>query len=89
LVPVDPSATSVCVVLSVIAISAGGSADFHIQWSLDNIVWAESSPPDKFDTITAPTAVVQQFNVKGKYWRAVCNLAGPTPSVTGSANSYS
>jgi hypothetical protein len=80
----------VSIVLNVTAMSgAGAAAAFRIQWSLDGGTWAEASPPDAFAPITAPTCVVQRFTAKAKYWRAVCDLTGTSPSFTGSANSYS
>lgn len=80
----------VSVMLNVTAVSgAQASATFRLQWSLDGGVWAEASPPDQFDPITAPAAIVKRFAAKGKYWRAVCVLTGTDPSFTGTANSYS
>lgn len=80
----------VAIILNVTAMSgAGASAAFRIQWSLDGSTWAEASPADAFAPITAPTCVVQRFTAKAKYWRAVCDLSGASPSFTGSANSYS
>lgn len=80
----------VSIILNVSAMSgAGASAVFRIQWSLDGSTWAEASPSDAFAPITAPTCVVQRFAAKAKYWRAVCDLSGTSPSFTGSANCYS
>lgn len=67
----------------------GASAAFRIQWSMDGATWCEASPPDAFDPITAPGAVIKRFDAKAGYWRAVCDLTGTTPSFTGTANSYS
>ena len=85
---VPTTADWVSVILSVTAISgAGASASFRLQWSVDGATWAEAG--DVFDPITAPCTVVKRFPTKAPYWRAVCDLAGTTPSFTGSANSYS
>jgi hypothetical protein len=80
----------IAVVLNVTDVQGtGAAAVFHIQWSLDGAVWADSEPRDQFDPITAPTAVCKRFDVKAKYWRACVDITGTNPSFTGSANAYS
>lgn len=80
----------VSVLLNVTAVSGDSvTAVFRIQWSMDGGTWAEASPPDSFAPLTAPGAVVQRFDAKAPYWRAVCDLTGTDPSFTGTANSYS
>lgn len=85
-----PNGDFLSIVLNVISMSGDGvSLNFRVQWSLDGAIWAEASPPDAFAPITTPGAVIQRFTAKGQYWRAVCELAGTTPSFTGSVNCYS
>lgn len=84
------SADWVSIALNVTAISGtSASAAFRIQWSMDGATWADPSPLDSFDPITAPCTTIRRFEAKAPYWRAMCDLTGTTPSITGSANSYS
>lgn len=86
---VTATADWVSIVLDVNTISGDqAAATFRLQWSLDGATWAEAVN-DTFEPITAPCTVVKRFDVKAPYWRAVCDLAGTTPSFTGSANCYS
>lgn len=84
---VPATADWVSVVLAVSSITDGAAAAFRLQWSLDGGTWAEAG--DTFDPITQPGVVVKRFSTKAPYWRAVCDLTGTSPSVTGSANCYS
>jgi hypothetical protein len=88
--PAPATTDWVGVVLEVTAVSgAGACAQFSLQWSMDGGVWADAIPADTFVPITAPTVIVQRFEAKAAYYRAVCQLTGTDPSFTGTANSYS
>jgi hypothetical protein len=87
---IPSTADWVSVILAVSAISGDqAAATFRIQWSVDGGTWAEAVPADTFAPITAPSCIVQRFEAKAPYWRAVCDLTGTNPSFTGSANCYS
>jgi len=62
------------------------SAEFRLQWSFDNITWADSNPRDIIGTATAPVSVIQRFAVKAPYWRLVVVVSGTTPAFTCTAN---
>jgi len=84
------TASWVAVALNVTAMTGTSpAAAFRLQWSMDGATWCEASPPDAFDPITTPGAVIKRFDAKAGYWRAVCELTGTNTTVTGSANSYS
>lgn len=62
------------------------SATFRLQWSYDNIYWAESNPADVIGTATAPVNVIQRFAVKAPYWRLAVVVSGTNPVFTCTAN---
>ena len=62
------------------------SVEFRLQWSYDNVNWAESNPRDVIGTATSPVNVIQRFTVKAPYWRLVAEVAGTTPAFTCTAN---
>ena len=65
------------------------SAEFRLQWSFDNITWADSNPRDVIGTATAPVSVIQRFAVKAPYWRLVVVVSGTSPVFTCTANALS
>lgn len=62
------------------------SAAFRLQWSYDNIYWAEANPADTIGTATAPVNIIQRFPVKAPYWRLAVVVAGTNPVFTCTAN---
>lgn len=62
------------------------SAAFRIQWSYDNIYWAEANPADNLGTATGPVNVIQRFAVKAPYWRLAVTVSGTNPVFTCTAN---
>lgn len=62
------------------------TAEFRLQWSFDNVVWADSVPRDVIGTATQPVSVIQRFAVKAPYWRLVVVVGGVNPSFTCTAN---
>jgi hypothetical protein len=73
-----------------IAISAvsgtNAQAEFRVQWSFDNVIWAEALPKDVIGTATQPVSVIQRFPVKAPYWRLAVTVSGTNPSFTCTAN---
>lgn len=62
------------------------TAEFRVQWSYDNVSWADSIPKDVIGTATQPVSVIQRFAVKAPYWRLVVTVGGTNPSFTCTAN---
>ncbi|MDQ0756067.1 hypothetical protein [Arthrobacter sp. B3I4] len=62
------------------------SAEFRLQWSFDNVTWADGIPRDVIGTATAPVSVIARFPVKAPYWRLVVVVSGTSPSFTCTAN---
>lgn len=62
------------------------TATFRLQWSYDNVVWAEANPTDTIGTATQPVSVIQRFAVKAPYWRLAVVVGGTNPSFTATAN---
>lgn len=62
------------------------TATFRIQWSYDNIYWAEANPQDILGTATAPINVIMRFQVKAPYWRLAVVVGGTNPVFTCTAN---
>jgi hypothetical protein len=73
--------------ISISAVSGTNpTAEFRVQWSFDNVVWADSIPRDVIGTATQPVSVIQRFAVKAPYWRLVVTVGGVNPSFTCTAN---
>lgn len=62
------------------------AAEFRLQWSYDNVIWAEANPRDVIGTATAPVSVIQRFPVKAPYWRLAVTVTGTNPVFTCTAN---
>lgn len=62
------------------------TATFRVQWSYDNVYWAEGQPADVIGTATAPVNVISRFQVKAPYWRLAVTIGGTNPSFTCTAN---
>lgn len=62
------------------------TATFRIQWSYDNVYWAEGIPADTIGTATVPVNVIQRFQVKAPYWRLAVVVGGTNPVFTCTAN---
>jgi hypothetical protein len=62
------------------------AATFRLQWSYDNVWWAEANPQDIIGTASAPVNVIQRFPVKAPYWRLAVVVSGTNPVFTCTAN---
>lgn len=62
------------------------TATFRIQWSYDNVYWAEAQPGDILGTATGPVNVISRFQIKAPYWRLVVVVGGTNPSFICTAN---
>lgn len=65
------------------------TAEFRVQWSFDNITWADSIPKDVIGTATAPVSVIKRFAVLAPYWRLAVVVGGTNPVFTCTANALS
>lgn len=65
------------------------TAQFRVQWSFDNVTWADTLPQDVIGTATAPVSVIKRFPVSAPYWRLVAVVGGTNPSFTCTANALS
>lgn len=62
------------------------TATFRLQWSFDNVVWADANPSDAIGTATQPVSAIQRFAVKAPYWRLAVVVGGTNPSFICTAN---
>lgn len=62
------------------------TAEFRLQWSFDNVVWADSVPRDVIGTATQPVSVIKRFPVLAPYWRLAVVVGGTNPSFVCTAN---
>lgn len=73
--------------ISISAVSGTNpTAEFRVQWSFDNVVWADGIPRDVIGTATQPVSVIQRFAVKAPYWRLAVQVGGVNPSFICTAN---
>lgn len=73
-------------VLSASVTAASGTTptlDLSVEWSSDGgTTWYTADPVDTFTQITAATARVKRFTVKGTEYRVRWTVGGTTPSFT-------
>lgn len=62
------------------------TAEFRIQWSFDNVNWADTVPRDVIGTATFPVNVIKRFAVQAPYWRLIVVVGGTNPVFTATAN---
>lgn len=80
---VDPLDSPVGILVDLTAIAGvGATLTLSVQWSNDNVRWADADPADSFTALTAVSLVTKSFTAKGKYVRLKEVLTGTTPTAT-------
>lgn len=65
------------------------TAEFRVQWSFDNVNWADTVPRDVIGTATQPVSVIKRIPVSAPYWRLAVIVGGTSPVFTATANALS
>lgn len=77
------SPVKIAVGLTVTAVGGvSPTLDVAVQWSHDGSTWLAAQSADSFTQVTAATAAVKVFEVKGPLFRVSYTVAGTTPSFT-------
>ena len=83
-IDVHDAGEKVAILANVTAVSGTSpSMTLSVEWSHDGTNFAAvDGTADSFAAITAASAKVKSFEVKGRYLRAVWTITGTTPSFT-------
>ena len=82
-VPVPSTAESISFLANVTAVSGTTpSMTLTVEWTNDGTTFASSDPVDTFTAITAVSAKVKTFAVRGSACRLTWTISGTTPSFT-------
>jgi hypothetical protein len=59
-----------------------------VEWSMDGTNFGVGDPADTMTALTAVSATVKTFEVKGPFFRTRWTISGGTPSLTFSITAY-